>query len=59
MRVPSPTTGTTNLPRQPEGYLRAATPDLSGLTRGLSVMASGLADWEAKKKNETDNKNSL
>lgn len=54
MRVPSPTTGTTNLPRQPEGYLRAATPDLSGLTRGLSAMASGLADWEAKKKSEAE-----
>jgi len=54
MRVPSPTTGTTNLPRQPEGYLRAATPDLSGLTRGLSALAGGLADWESKKKAEAD-----
>lgn len=54
MRVPSPTTGTTNLPRQPEGYLRAATPDLSGLQRGLSALAGGLADAEAKRKTEAD-----
>lgn len=54
MRVPSPTTGTTNLPRQSEKYLQAAVPDLSGLTRGLSALAGGLADAEAKKKAEAD-----
>lgn len=54
MRVPSPTTGTTNLPRQPEKYLQAAVPDLSGLTRGLSALAGGLADAEAKRKAEAN-----